>query len=439
MRGALLADEQGLGKTVQSLRIIKKRPDLWPVVVVCPASIKWQWEAEAARHIGMQAEIINGMKVPRHRLLTPYNIIIINYTILPKWLDYIIALKPKLVIVDECQNISNPNSQRSEATFALCKAAKKAIFTSGTPMENRAFDLQPVLSFLLGKHPEIGATFKSPYEFGMRYCRPTFVRGKLKFLGSRREEELNQVLLENCMVRRLKKDVLQDLPSKTRSIVPLEIEDRKQYVKADTDFISWLSETSPHKAIRAAKAEGLVQTGYLLRLCSQLKLKSVITWLEEFLESHNDKFIVFGVHYFMLDALYERFKKIAVLVNGKTPANQREKLFDKFRNNRDTRMLIGNIKAAGAGWNGQVANHTVTVELPWHSSACEQAEDRTHRIGQKKNVNCYYLAARKTIEEDVMMLLQDKNQMQNSILDGGNAHHFNVYDKMVEIMAKRSS
>lgn len=423
----LLADQMGLGKTAQSLYwAANYLPDNAKIVIICPASLKINWQREARKFCGLRAVILSGLTPPNEDVLNYGRVFIFNYDILVNragqknsWLTLIRKLKPDLVICDECHMIKSLKAKRTKAVREICKKVKHKIMISGTPLTNRPAELFSALNIL---HPK---EFPSFVSFGWRYCDPKTTPWGVVYTGAKNLSELHARLTDLCMIRRLKKDVLTELPDKIHSTIPLELSNRKEYDKAENDFIRWLIELSPEKARTAEKAEYLVRRGYLRRLAGSLKLKQVTEWITDFMEETDEKLIFFGIHTKFLEPLYENFKKIAVLVNGSVSAKKRQVAFDSFVSDKKIRLFVGNIQAAGVGWNGQVACHVGFGELPDTPGELSQAADRAHRFGQTRSVHCHYLVSQNTIEEKMCDMLLEKQKVLTSVLDGGADLGFN--------------
>lgn len=339
----LLADEMGLGKTIQALYWLLKCPSKRPVIVVCPATLKWVWETQANQHIGMRAEILQGRKPPKKQLIKNCPLLIINYEILPYWLEYLTGLNPQVVILDECHYIKSLKAKRTKAVRLFCNTIPHIIAISGTPLTNRPSELFSAINILWPKE------FPSFWKYAFAYCKPSRRPWGWDFGGASNLDKLHKKLKNLGMIRRLKKDVLKELPDKTRITVPMDITNKEEYIKAKNSFLTWLKEKSITKAEKAKKAEALVKLGYLKRLSAELKLENVIKWIEDFLEESEGKLVIFGVHTKILNTLLEKFKNIAVIIDGDVPQKERQKAVANFQNNKQKRIFIGNIKAAGTG------------------------------------------------------------------------------------------
>lgn len=436
---ALLADEMGCGKTIQALTWAKKYLDRGPIVVVCPATIKINWQREARKHIDMRSIILERKQPPPGGLKShPGKFYIINYDILGNpndpnsWVNVLKSIHPQLVIADEVHYAKSRDSQRTKALRYLCRGVPHRVMISGTPLTNRPAELWPILNILKPKE------FNSFWSYGIRYCDPRKTPWGWDMRGASNLEELHDILSSTLMIRRLKKDVMGQLPVKIRTVQQLEISDRKEYTQAETNFIKWLRTQSKKKATSAASAEKLVQMGYLKRLAASLKMKSVMKWIEDFLEECDDKLLIYGVHKSILDQIHSKYQKKAVLVTGEVRKQKRQNAIDRFNDDPSIRMMVGNVQAAGVGWSCTSAGHVLFVEMPWMPGELTQAEDRIHGIGRGiGSAQYYYLVARGTIEEKLVQILHKKQHILDQTLDGkAGISQFDILKLMEEELLK---
>jgi SWI/SNF-related matrix-associated actin-dependent regulator 1 of chromatin subfamily A len=441
---ALLADDMGLGKTFQALQYAKVFLDSGPVVVVCPASVKWNWQREAEQ-VGFLTHVLERRRPPtmtgnllRHQSNTVY---VVNYDILgdgaegsrhPTWNHFLKALRPKLVLLDECHYLKSRGAKRTRWVRQLVQDVGQVVGMSGTPMTSRPAELWSVLNILRpDEFPEFG-------KFARRYCAQEWTPWGMKYGGAKRLPELHRRLKGELMVRRRKADVLDELPAKTRVVVPVDLPDMRQYLEAERDLVRWLRKTHPDKRKGFRNSQRMVRFGYLKRLIGELKLPAVKQWVEDFLGGSDGKLIAFAVHKKVVGPLVETFKRCAVKVDGSVTGRARQATFDRFTANDAVRLLVGNVQAAGVGWNGQVANSVVFAEFGLTPGEHTQAEDRAHRMGQKKPVTIYYLVARGTIEEDLVRKVQRKQQVLDEALDGDKAvDGFDILDDLEAKLLKR--
>jgi len=409
---ALLADEQGLGKTIQALYWILKCKKRRPVVIVTPASVKYAWQAEAALHLNMRVEVITGRR--KKRLMTlPGDIVIINYDILASWLPALKRAKAEIIIFDECHYIKNPDAQRTKAALELSETAASVVGLSGTPLTNRPLELWPIIFAI---NPDL---FPDRGKYAWGSCKPRYTLWGWMYDGASRTGELQRNLSSQCMIRWLKKDVAKELPPKIRKVVPFKLSSYKEYNKAQNDFIQWLKEISPSKAKRAKKSQALTKIGYLLRLTAKLKLEWTTKWIEEWQECNpGEKLICFTSHTFVIRHLAEVFGNKSVTIDGSVTGRKREESKRRFINNKRTTLLLGNWVAAGVGLNLQVANHIAALDFPWTPGDLMQGEDRIHRIGQTKQCLIHYLVALDTIEAKQITVLRKKSRILDAVLNG---------------------
>lgn len=428
---ALLADEQGLGKTIQALYWIKKIPKRRPVIIVTPASVKYTWQSEAALHFGMRTEVLEGRQRGGIKPL-PGDIIILNYDILGSWLPTLLRSRPLCVIFDEAHFVKNIRAQRTKCLFKLVKDVPSVLGLSGTPLTNRPIELWPVLKAI---RPDI---FPSREKYAWRYCKPRYTPWGWSYEGAANLGELNRILNGRCMIRRLKKDVLPELPDKVRCVVSFRLRNYREYHLAKTDFIKWLKSISLVRAKRAARSQALTKVGYLLRLVARLKLEWTSQWIEEFFVAHpGEKLVAFTMHTFVIDELKRKFGKEALVIDGRVVGRKRVETVRQFQSSRRVSLLLGNWKAAGVGITLHAAHHAAALDLPWTPGDLVQGEDRIHRIGQKEKVTVHYLTALETIEQNQIKILRKKSKILNAVLNGEAAvDDLNMFDALLEEITK---
>lgn len=417
---ALIADEMGLGKTPQALAWLGSHPEARPAIIVVPASLKVNWAREAQRWMtAPELYIISGY--PKAKDKTEWKqhivaqsftgegpVIIINYDILSKWLPYLPACKT--LVVDEVHYIKNRNTQRTKAVRALGKKADHIIGLSGTPIVNRPVEFFPILSMI-----EPGV-FPSFWPFAQKYCGATYNGYGWDFNGASNTDELHRILTSTIMIRRKKEDVLTQLPPKRRSVIAIDLDNRKEYDKAARDLASWLKNTG--RSTKAANAEALARFTYLKQLATKGKLEKAIQWVHDYLEEE-EKLVVFCHHKKTVNALMEGLAEYSpVKIDGRTPQKDRQRMVDTFQEDPGCRVFVGTM-AAKEGLTLTAASATCFFELWWTPGDHDQAEDRVHRIGQEADsVMAYYLIAENTIEEEIMDILDDKREVLASALDG---------------------
>ena len=441
--GTLLADDMGLGKTLETLWLLQRSKvcQMLPALVVCPASTKYSWEHTALEHLGLRAQVLEGRKPPNNGFgLAGHRITIINPDILPAWLPHLRRVGYKALVLDECQYFGNVNSRRTRAALDLARVTPNRVALSGTPLVNNPSELWPTLHML---RPDV---FNSMFSFAEEYAYPRREFGRWVCKGARNLGKLHALLRRTCMVRRLKEDVLHDLPDKYRQVVPVDLSDRAEYDHATRDFVGWLCahyRDDKGRVRRAARAAAVTRVGYLVRLAARLKARAVVDWVNKFLvERPDDKLVVFAVHTKMVRLLERHIEANHTTVDGGVTGRRRKLAVDKFRRDPDTRVFIGNIRAAGVGIDGlqEVCQNLAFAELWWVPGVHTQAEDRIYRIGQRGVAWINYLVAGGTIEEHLCSIIQEKQQTIHAVLDGaGYQGDMNVFDQLIAVLEERGN
>jgi len=421
----LIADEMGLGKTAQALAWLQLHPELRPAVVVVPASLKLNWEKEADMWMDNPAtQILSGNKTDAPII---GDIIIINYDILPSWVDVLKKIEPKVLVTDECHYFKNNGALRTKAVKKLGKTIPHVIALSGTPIISRPIEAYNAIKLI---NPD---GTPSVWEYGKKYCALSHNRFGWDFNGACNTEDLHKWLSETIMIRRIKAEVLTELPDKLYSVVPLEMTNSKNYAYAESNFISWIRQNKGDAAARkAANAEALVEIETLKQVCVAEKMNAAISWIRNFLEVDSNKLVVFATHKTTVDRLMEEFAGIAVKLDGSTKPTERQSVVERFQSDPVVKLFVGNIRAAGVGITLTAASNVAFLELPWTPGELSQAEDRCHRIGQKDTVNVYYLLATGTIEEMMAALLDSKRKIVDSITDGIEASPDNLLTELLK-------
>jgi SNF2 family DNA or RNA helicase len=443
---ALIGDEMQMGKSIQALTYLEMKSEI--AVIICPASIKYKWASEIEKWCtDFSIFICQGKKNKEkvklvHNLKAKKHIYICNWDILgnktkkdkgdkyPKdipytgWVDYLLDMEPDLVIGDEIHFAKNYKAIRARGFKRLGQRVKHLVCLSGTPIENRPVEFFPTLNLLNA------GVFNNWYKYTQNYCGAQVSRFGRDVSGASNIDELHS-LVSTVMIRRLKKDVLPQLPDNITSVIPLELSNEKTYRRAYNDFIDYILETKGTKAAdKAAKAEHLVKIGYLNQLAYQGKKKAVIDWIKEYLETE-DKLIVFGINKAVIQDLQGAFKDVSVVIDGSTPMNQRHALAERFNNDPEIKLFIGNIKAASEGLTLMSSKAVAFIQWWWTPGKQDQAASRCHGIGQKADkVSTYYLAAKNSIDEDMLEMLDVKRKIVKGVLDGGDEENVSLVDIM---------
>jgi len=407
---ALIADEMGLGKTIEVIAYLQLHPELKPVIIICPGSLKENWKQEILKWMPFpKVRILDG-RTPTKNLVG--NIFIINYDIIHAWRKVLKKLNPQMLICDECHFFKNNSANRTQTIKRLTKTIPHIIGLSGTPIENRPLDIFNIANIL---DP---ITFPDRVQFCIRYCDRKYSGFGWDDSGASNTIELHEKLVNSIMIRRKKKDVLPELPDKTYSYVPIELDNKKEYHEAHTDFITFVEKNKGTIAAeKALRAQALTKIETLKQLAIKGKFKHAINWIEEFLEVEN-KLVVICIHTEMITEIITTFPDISVKIDGSIATNKRQSIVHEFQTNPSIKLCIINVEAGGVGITLTAAYNVAVLELPWNPGKLAQAIDRIHRIGQLKGVLVHFLLAINTIEQQLAYILDKKLKISNEVLDG---------------------
>jgi SNF2 family DNA or RNA helicase len=417
---ALLADEMGLGKTIEALGVINADAAAQRVLIVCPASLKLNWAREAERWLVDRGPVgVAGKTFPEDAA-----VVIINYDILGKWRAKL-RRTWDVLIADECHYVKNKSAKRSKRLYAL--KARRRLFLTGTPILNRPVELWAIVSSLA---PE---EFDSFWPFAKRYCKPCKNRYGWDFTGAARLDELHERLRSTIMVRRTKAQVLPDLPPKRRQVIELDSEHIASLISVETK--AWREHRERLNALRKAgrgdeeldeaqlaalKASVNLAFGELAKLRQATALAKVPLVLDHVRSVLEDagKIVVFAHHRAVIKELAEPFGDEAVTLTGADDVASRQAAVDRFQTDETCRLFIGSITAAGFGLTLTAAAHVIFAELDWVPAHLTQAEDRTHRIGQKDSVLVQHLVLQDSLDARMVGTLIKKQRIIDKVVDG---------------------
>jgi SNF2 family N-terminal domain protein len=425
----LIGDEPGLGKTLQSIGIVDTA-DAYPCLVICPSSLKINWQREFEKFTGKSAIVLdNNVQATWGYLfkMGVHRVAIVNYESLRKYFVWDIkgnkksfrlkdvvfnpAIKVfKSIIIDESHRVKDPSAQQTIFTKGLSFGKEWITLLSGTPVVNRPEDLVAQLS-IMGRIDEFGGTS----QFREDFCTDPRDKNAEPAVPLRL---LSAKLYDTCMIRREKQKVLPQLPDKTRTDLFVDISNEQEYRTAEHDLATYLHEYTDctnWEIRRKMRMEALVKFMTLRALATKGKIAQAIDFINTFL-ANGKKLIVFCSLHEVVDELRKAFPK-AVTVTGRDSAVSKQAAVDAFQNNTNTRVIICSIKAAGVGLTLTASSDVAFCELPWTMADCLQCEDRAHRIGQKDNVSCYYLLGRGTIDSTIYSLIQRKKSIAAEIMN----------------------
>ena len=439
------ADEMGLGKTIEALATIKYL-NKFPAVVVCPASLKLNWEKETQKWLPDKSiQILEGRKP---KIKYKADVTIINYDILANHVAPLLKQargshpKIKAVIFDESHYMKNSQAKRTKAGEALAQGISAnglKLCLTGTPVTNSPHELISQLK-ILDKLNEFGGW----YGFARRYCAAYKGRFGWDLSGAAHLDELNNMLRKTCYIRRRKEDVLSELPPKQRTLIPIIIDNQEEYDRVEEDVITWLGERAANdetflesiaslsvnerKAAmqkraataeqKAEKAERLVRIEMLKQVAAQGKISQIVQFIKEFVEQ-GEKVVVFANHRNVQQDLRNAFPGCAS-ISGRDSQQKRQDSIDRFQNDRNCMVAICSLKAAGIGITLTASSNVVFTELGWTPAEHDQAEDRCHRIGQNDSVNAWYIIGKDTIDESIAKLIEEKRSIVSGATEGNN-------------------
>ena len=423
----IMGDEQGLGKTVEAIGVLTATGAL-PALVICPASLKVNWQREMKKFGGLNAIILSDenqrtwqrfFEMKRQDGRPFMDVAIVNYESLKKFFVAKIRREGRFtlksvdfdprkdlfrtVIIDESHKCKNVQTQQSKFVQGIAQGKEYILELTGTPVVNNNEDLIQQLR-ILGRLEDFGGYAK----FMARYCAGMDKSSHLK--------ELNYYLRKYCFFRRQKKDVLTQLPAKTRSYLITEIDNMKEYRDAERDVIKYLRDyqnADDEKVQRTIRGAVMVKMGILKQISSRGKVGGAKEIIHNIIDG-GEKLIVFCFLKEVVQALKQEFRD-AVTVTGDDNTKQKQYAVDKFQTDEKCRLIILNYRSGGTGLTLTAASNVLFVEQPWTAADCVQAEDRAHRNGQKNAVNCVYLLGQDTIDEYLYNLIQTKKTIAEGV------------------------
>ncbi|XP_051479833.1 SWI/SNF-related matrix-associated actin-dependent regulator of chromatin subfamily A-like protein 1 isoform X2 [Apus apus] len=395
----LLADDMGLGKTIQAICIAAYYQQEWPLLVVTPSSVRFTWAEAFHRWLPSLSPGSTNVIVTGKDNLTASLINIISFDLLSK-MDKQLKSTFQVVIIDESHFLKNIKTARCRAAMPLLKAAKRVILLSGTPAMSRPAELYTQIAAV---QP---AFFPKFHSFGQRYCDARKMPWGWDYSGSSNLTELKILLEESIMIRRLKSDVLSQLPAKQRKMVVVAPEG----ISAKTRAALAAEAKKMAKGYQSKQQEKEALLLFYNRT-AEAKIHSVVEYILELLESGNDKFLVFAHHKIVLDAIVAELEKKHVeyiRIDGSTPSAERQSLCQKFQLSEKQVVAVLSLTAANMGLTLSAADLVVFAELFWNPGILIQAEDRAHRIGQTSSVNIHYVVAKGTADDYLWPMIQEK-------------------------------
>jgi len=407
-RRFILADDMGLGKTTSTI-IAALETGAKKILIICPASLKINWQREIENYSDRSVYIAEGKKYS-----TESDFVIVNYDILKNFHDIkdisnslLVQSNFELVILDEAHMVSNAQAQRTKIINNFVKNIKRVWLLTGTPMTSRPMNYYNLLSII--ESP----VAQNWMAYAIRYCQGyQFKAGNRKVWnvqGASNLEELRDRTSKQIL-RRLKEDVL-DLPDKIISPIYLRLQS-KDYEEMMGEYYDWYDNKSDESSSLTIQFSKLMK---VRKIIANEKVKNTIEFAENIIEQ-GKKVIIFTNFTDTLQLIHNHFGKQSVYLDGSCTKPQRQYAVDQFQENEKIKVFVGNLKAAGVGLTLTSAEVVIMNDLSFVPAEHAQAEDRAYRYGQKNNVLVYYPLFDNTIEGAIYDILNRKKQIINTVM-----------------------
>ncbi len=453
----IVGDEMGLGKTIQAIGRINADDSIRRVLVVCPASLRLNWMRE------LQKWCVRSLSVGiANEELPKTDVVILGYEGLSKFKTELRTAPYDLLIADESHYLKNPEAQRTiyalggKESKAMASArfeqamgrkpekdevverieiapiqARYRLFLSGTPILNRPIELWPILRSL--------GVFKSWRQYVTRYCSGHQGRFGWDVSGASNLDELQDILRSKCMIRRLKSQVLTELPAKRRAVIELPVNGAAETVAkenaayeaseaalADLRAAVEMAKASDNpndyseavKRLADAAQVSFTEMARVRHETSLAKVPAAVAFAVDVLEGGTQKLVVFAHHHDVIDGIMAGLKDYnPVCLTGEMAPEDRQESVDRFQNDPTVRVFVGSIRAAGVGLTLTASSHVLFCELDWTPGNITQAEDRCHRIGQHNSVLIQHLVLEGSLDAKMAKALVEKTAVIDQALD----------------------
>jgi non-specific serine/threonine protein kinase len=424
--GGILADDMGLGKTLQALSFLhhlKQEVKNMKALVVCPTTLMFNWQNEIKKFTPNLRFYVHhgGQRIRENLYSNNVDVIITTYGTLRSDIQQFIEIDFTYVVLDESQAIKNPGSKVAKAACVL--KAQNRLCLSGTPLQNNTFDIFAQMNFL------------NPGMLGsVEFFKQEFAIPIDKF-GEREQKEHLRKLLYPFILRRTKEQVAKDLPEKQEMILFCEMgdEQRRIYDAYRNDYRDKIMGVVQEQGIQKSQLTILQGLMKLRQICDSPaitkeadgeKFPNVSVKLEELGREiteniSNHKALIFSQFLGMLSLIKEKMKELGVdyeYFDGSTSANDREKAINRFQNEENCRVFLISLKAGGVGLNLTAADYVYIVDPWWNPAVEQQAIDRTHRIGQTKNIFAYRMICTDTVEDKILKLQERKRALARDLI-----------------------
>lgn len=439
----LIADDMGLGKTIQSIAAVEllvKTAGIERVLVVCPTALKHQWASEIERFTNRSARVIEGLKPIRSQQYQQESFYkISNYDVVHRDLDSINRWQPDLVILDEAQRIKNWETRRARSVKQI--DSQFAFVLTGTPLENRLSELHSIMEFVDKFH--LGPLFRFLHAH-------QHVDDTGRVVGYKNLDSIKNTL-GNVLIRRRKRDVIQELPKRTDKHYFVTMTEEQEAIHGENaqavmqlvnkwKRMGFLSETDQRRLMVALQYMRMsCNSDYLCNKKSadhSHKMDECAILLDDILEIPGNKAVIFsqwiGTHELLIQRL-EAKKQPYAFYHGSLGQQARNAVLDRFKHDPECRILLCT-DSGGVGLNLQHAAVLINMDQPWNPAVLEQRVGRVHRLGQRRNVQVYHFVSEGTIEHSMLETLKFKTSMFEGVLDGGESEVFLGGSKMKKFM-----
>ena len=428
-RRFILADDMGLGKTTSTI-IAALETGAKKILIICPASLKINWEREIANYSDRSCYIAEGKKYS-----TEAEFVIVNYDILKNFHDpkdkensLLVQSNFELVILDEAHMVSNSQAQRTKIINDFVKTIKRVWLLTGTPMTSRPINYYNLLNII--ESP----VAQNWMAYAIRYCQGfQFRAGKRKIwnvTGASNLEELRDRTSKQIL-RRLKEDVL-DLPDKIITPVYLRTSS-KEYKDLMGEYYEWLKNKTDESSSLTIQFSKLMK---VRKVIANEKVKDTIEFAQNIVDQ-GKKVIIFTNFTDTLQLIHNHFGKESVFLDGSCNKVQRQYAVDQFQENEKIKVFVGNLKAAGVGLTLTAAEAVIMNDLSFVPAEHAQAEDRAYRYGQKNNVLVYYPIFENTIEGVIYDILNKKKKIIGTVMGDEVQDSGDVVEEILNLINKR--
>lgn len=465
----IIGDQPGLGKSTTAIASIcsygvtNKRLAVGPGLIICPASLKLNWQNEWKIVAGLNAMVLDDkIKNTWHQYHKAgmCDIFICNYESLKKFFVAQGWKRPegpfkakdilfrdvinlfKWVIIDESHKIKDGSCLQSKFSIGIAKGKEYVFELTGTPVVNKPKDLISQL-VAIDRLRDVVSHMAPPLD---RQGKPSDQSGYKRFINrycgggndATNLKELNYRLNKYCFYRREKSEVLKDLPAKMRQVVLCDISNRPEYNKAQNDFVDYLKNVkgcSDKEVQKKLRGEVMVKIGVLKQISARGKMNEARDYIDEVIDS-GEKIVVFCSLREIGDQLKQLYPD-AVMIRGGMSPEEKDHSVRKFQTDARTKLIICSIKAAGVGLTLTASSRVLFIEFPWTDADCEQCEDRTHRIGQVDSVTAAYLLGQGTIDRYCYDIILKKRTIARAVTGAQDEVAEEIIDELLNLFNQK--